>query len=217
MYCIVVGGGKVGYYLTKDLAKAGHEVVLLEKDRARAGRLTEELGELVIQGDGCEAKIMEAVGFGRADMVIAVTGEDEDNLVVCQMAKKAFDVPRTIARVNSPANEPVFAKLGIDTTVSATRLLFNLIEQEVESDTVIPLAALSRGNLEIVEIELSDHSPVVGKTIAELYLPAEGHIMALIREEHGIIPNPTTQLEVGDLVLALVETQHEAALRAVFH
>jgi trk system potassium uptake protein len=217
MYCIVVGGGKVGYYLTKDLAKAGHEVVLLEKERGRAARLVEELGDLILQGDGCEAKIMESVGFGRADLVVAVTGEDEDNLVVCQMAKLAFNVPRTIARVNSPANEEIFATLGIDTTVSATRLLFNLIEQEIESDTIVPLAALSKGNLEIVQIELSDHSPVLGKTIAELYLPSEGHIIALIRNEHGLIPTPQTRLAEGDIVLTLVETQHEGALRAIFH
>src|SRR5919205_1439996 len=152
MYCVVVGGGNVGYYLTKDLVSAGHEVLLLEKDRGRAARLVEELGEVALQGDGCEVRVMEETGFGRADVIVAVTGDDEDNLVVCQMAKRKFDVPRTIARVNSPTNEAIFGKLGIDTTVSSTRIIFNLIEQEIETDQVVPLAALSRGNLEIVAI-----------------------------------------------------------------
>lgn len=216
MYCIIVGGGNVGYYLTKDLASAGHEVLLLEKDRARAARLIEELGERALQGDGCEVRVMEEVGFSRADVIVAVTGEDEDNLIVCQMAKRKFDVPRTIARVNSPANEAVFAKLGIDTTVSSTRIIFNLIEQEIESDQLVPLAALSRGNLEIVQIELSAHSPVVGRRISEINLPTEAHIVSVVRDDKGMLPTPDTVLAVGDSVLTLVSTDRENLLRETF-
>ena len=216
MYSIVVGGGNVGYYLTKDLAAAGHEVLLLEKDRVRAARLVEELGEIVIQGDGCEVRMMEEVGFERADVIVAVTGDDEDNLVVCQMAKSKFAVPRTIARVNSPANEALFSQLGIDTTVSSTRIIFNLIEQEIESDQVVPLAALSRGNLEIVAIELSPHSPVVGRRIGDLRLPAEAHIISVIRQEKGMLPGTDTTLQSGDSVLTLVNTEREGELRSIF-
>jgi len=216
MYCIVVGGGNVGYYLTKDLVIAGHEVLLLEKDRIRAARLIEEIGETCLQGDGCEVRVMEEVGFGRADVIIAVTGEDEDNLIVCQMAKRKFDVPRTIARVNSPANEPLFARLGIDTTVSSTRIIFNLIEQRIESDQVVPLAALSRGNLEIVQIELSPRSPLVGSLISSLNLPAEAHIVTVIRGEKGLLPSPDMALAAGDSVLALVHTEREGELRNTF-
>lgn len=216
MYTIVVGGGNVGYYLTKDLIKAGHEVLLLEKDRTTAARLREDLGEVALQGDGCEVKIMEDAGFGRADVIVAVTGEDEDNLVVCQMAKQRFQVPRTIARVNSPQNEAVFSKLGIDTTVSATRIIFNLIEQEIETDEVIPLAALSRGDLEIVVVELSDHSPVLGQKISGVRLPAEAHIVSVIRDNHGLLPAPDMTLQPGDAVLALVRTDREDELRRNF-
>jgi len=216
VYCIVVGGGNVGYYLTRDLIKAGHEVLLLEKERARATRLIEEMGETALQGDGCEVKMMEEVGFGRADVIVAVTGEDEDNLVVCQMAKQKFRVPRTIARVNSPQNEAIFAKLGIDTTVSATRIIFNLIEQEIESDEVIPLAALSRGNLEVVVVELSDHSPVIGRRIDAVRMPSEAHIVSVIRDEKGLLPTPDMTLQVGDSVLALVATDREDELRRNF-
>lgn len=216
MYCIIVGGGNVGYYLSKDLAAAGHEVLLLEKDRSRAARLVEDLGEMAMQGDGCEVRVMEEVGFGRADVIVAVTGEDEDNLIVCQMAKRKFGVPRTIARVNSPANEALFNKLGIDTTVSATRIIFNLLEQEIESDLVVPLAALSRGNLEIVQVELSPQSPVVGKRIAEVVMPAGAHIVSVIRQDRGLLPAPETVLETGDSVLALVSTERENELVSTF-
>ncbi len=216
MYCIVVGGGNVGYYLTKDLIRAGHEVLLLEKDRGCAARLEEELGETVMQGDGCDVRMMEDAGFARADVVVAVTGEDEDNLVVCQMAKTKFSAPRTIARVNSPANERIFATLGIDGTVSSTRIIFNLIEQEIQTDEVVPIAALSRGNLEIVVVELSRDSRVVGQRISDVHLPAEAHIVSVIREDKGMLPNADMDLRVGDSVLALVSTEQEDDLRRSF-
>jgi trk system potassium uptake protein TrkA len=216
MYCIVVGGGNVGYYLTKDLAAAGHEVLLLEKDRARAARLVDELGDRALQGDGCEVRVMEETGFGRADVIVAVTGDDEDNLVVCQMAKRKYDVPRTIARVNSPSNEAMFAQLGIDTTVSSTRIIFNLIEQEIQTDELVPLAALARGNLEIVAIDLGPQSPLIGQRIDGLNLPQEAHIVSIIRSDHGLLPSPDTTLEIGDSVLTLVATDQEDALRRRF-
>ena len=216
MYVIIIGGGNVGYYLTKDLVNAGHEVLLLEKDRARAQRLTEDLGEVVQQGDGCEARTMAEMGFARADVIVAATGEDEDNLIVCQMAKQRFGITRTISRVNSPANEALFAQLGIDTTVSATRLIFNLIEQEIEVDHLIPVAALARGHLEIVSIELSAHSPVVGRAIGEIALPGEAHIIALLRGDKGLLPSPNAILQEGDTVLTLVQQDQEVALHGVF-
>ncbi|MFM7322375.1 MAG: potassium channel family protein [Armatimonadota bacterium] len=217
MYVVVVGGGNVGYYLVKDLQAAGHEVVLLEKDRARAARLMEELGALVRQGDGCEARVMREHGFDRADVIVAATGEDEDNLIVCQMAKTHFHVKRAIARVNSPANEPLFAELGIDTTVSATRIIFNMIEQEIESGHIVPLAALARGHLEIVTTELSQRSPVAGRTVGELLLPGDAHIVAILRGERGMLPSPNAILQAGDIVLTLVKTDQEPLLRTVFH
>ena len=215
MYVIIIGGGNVGYYLTKDLVGAGHEVLLLEKERARAQRLAEDLGEVVQQGDGCEARVMEEMGFARADVIVAATGEDEDNLIVCQMAKQRFGITRTIARVNSPANEALFAQLGIDTTVSATRLIFNLIEQEIEVDHLIPVAALARGHLEIVSIELSDQSPVVGRSIGEIALPGDAHIIAILRNDKGMLPSPNAILQVGDTVLTLVQQDQEPDLHGV--
>lgn len=216
MYVILAGGGKVGYYLTKTLIDEGHEVLLIEKNRGKAADLAEELGEVVAAGDACEVRTMSEIGMERADVVVAVTGDDEDNLVVCQMAKRRFHVPRTIARVNNPKNEDIFQRLGIDATVSSTRIIFNLIEQQIETDEVIPIAALERGNIEIVEIDLGPNSPVVGKKIPSVTMPQEAVIISIVRDEHAILPNLDVELKEGDSVIALVTADKEAELRNVF-
>jgi trk system potassium uptake protein TrkA len=132
MYIIIVGGGKVGYYLARALLNAPHEVLIIERDARTAERIGEELGEgVVLRGSGDEASTLQRAGAKRADVVIAVTGDDEDNLIVCQVAKRRFNVPRTIARVNNPKNEYIFNRLGIDMTVSATNVILSLIEQEI--------------------------------------------------------------------------------------
>ncbi len=216
MYIIIVGGGNIGYYLAKQLCAARHEVLLLEKDRTRYRILSEELGEVVMQGDGCQADQQLEAGFGRADSVVAATGSDDDNLVVCQMAKMEFNVPRTISRVNDPRNEKLFHQLGIDATVSSTKIIYNLIEQEVGGGEMIPLAALNRGNIEIVEIEIGTKSPVLNKEIRELNLPEEALIISIIRDEHAILPSGETVFELHDSVIALVNADREPELRHVF-
>ncbi|MCL6520735.1 MAG: NAD-binding protein [Armatimonadetes bacterium] len=216
MYIIVAGGGKVGHYLTRALIDAGHEVLLLEKDRSRADYLSEDLGEVVTWGDACEVSTMKEVGMERADVVVAVTGDDEDNLVICQMAKRKFHVPRTIARVNNPKNEDIFEMLGIDATVSSTKIIFNLIEQQIETDEVIPLAPLQRGNIEIVEVDLGPKSPVVGKRINQVVLPQDALIISIVRDGHAILPNIDVVFKEGDSVIALVNADQEAQLRAIF-
>lgn len=216
MYIVIVGGGNVGYYLAKALSNSGHELLLMEKDRAKARAISEELGEMVMQGDGSEVRLLEEAGVGRADVVIAVTGEDDDNLVICQMAKMKFNVPRTIARINDPRNEALFHRLGIDATVSSTKIIYNLLEQEIETGEVIPLAALRRGNIEIVEVEIGPKSPVLGAKIMQLAMPEEALIISLVRDEHGMIPGPETCFEVGDAVIALVRADQEVELRRIF-
>ncbi|MGD0205599.1 MAG: TrkA family potassium uptake protein, partial [Dehalococcoidia bacterium] len=152
MYIIIVGGGKVGYYLAKQLVEDGHEVLVIEKDAAKCQQIADELGDIAVRGDGCEGTTLDAAGTGRADLFIAVTGDDEDNLVACQVAKNKFDVRRTVARINNPKNEIIFKKLGIDTTVSSTALLLANIEQELPSHPLIPLLTLKGSGLEIVEV-----------------------------------------------------------------
>ena len=216
MYVIVVGGGKVGYYLTKQLLSEGHEVLLLEKDRRRQAALAEQMGEVVVQGDGCEVRIMSEAGFGRADVIVAVTGDDEDNLVICQMAKRKFQAPRTVARVNDPDNLTLFEKLGIDTTVSSTQIIFNLLDQQIETGEIIPLAALKNGNIEIVAITVSERSPVLGRNVRDLPLPGDALIISVVREQHAMLPQGDVRFENGDTAIAMVVADEEPQLRHIF-
>ena len=216
MYVIVVGGGKVGYYLTKQLLTEDHEVLLLEKDRRRQAMLAEQLGEIVVQGDGCEVRIMAEAGFGRADVIVAVTGDDEDNLVICQMAKKKFQAPRTVARVNDPNNLSLFEKLGIDTTVSSTQIIFNLLDQQIEPGEVIPLGALKNGNIEVVTITVSERSPVLGRTVQDLPLPGNALVISIVRRDNALLPQGDIRFEAGDTAIAMVAADQELQLHRVF-
>ncbi len=216
MYIVIVGAGNIGYYLAKTLRPTDHEVLLLEKDRLRHRVVAEELGEMVMQGDGCEVRVMEEAGVNRADVIVAVTGSDDDNLVICQMAKFKFQVPHAIARVNDPRNESLFHRLGIDSTVSSTKIIYNLIEQEIETSEVIPIAALKRGHIEIVEVEISAKTPVLHRNIKEVNLPQDALIISLIRNNNALLPTAETTFEVGDDVIALVSAEVEHELRDVF-
>jgi trk system potassium uptake protein TrkA len=216
MYVIVVGGGKVGYYLTKALLSEGYEVVLAEKEKARASELAEELGESVaVRGDGCEAAFLAEIGTERADVVVAVTGDDEDNLVTCQMAKVKFQVPRAIARVNNPKNQGIFERLGIDVTVSATNILLALIEQEIPRHAMVNLISLKQAGMEIVEVEIPDSSPVAGKRLRDIGLARDMHISVVLRGDETITPTADTELLTGDKVYALIREDNENEFRAL--
>jgi trk system potassium uptake protein TrkA len=203
MYVIVVGGGKVGYYLTKALASAGQEVTVIEKLRRRFDLLQEEFVDAAFLGDGCEVRTLEQAGAARADLVAAVTGDDEDNLVICQMAKRKFKVKRVIARINNPKNEVTFQMLGIDETVSSTKLIYSLIEQEVEVADVIPLTALRKGRLELVEVALTADSPSVNRRVRDLSLPASCTLAILVRGNDSEIIHGDTVLRAGDIIVAI--------------
>jgi len=216
MYIIVVGGGEVGYHLSKVLLTDGHEVLILEQDAARCERLTEELGSIVYRGDGCEASTLDSVGTGRADMLVAVTDGDEDNLVACQVAKHKFNVPRTIARITNPNNETIFKLLGIDATVSSTNVILAHIEQELPYHPIIPLLKLKRGTLEVVEVKIPAESKVVGKKINAFQLPQGSAVLLVIGKEKGPqIPTTNTVIEAEDEVIAITSAENEEPLRAM--
>lgn len=205
MYIILVGGGNVGLQLAKRLIAREHEVLVLEKDAKGVARLENTLGEeSVMLGDGCEIATQKEAGFGRADVVVAVTGEDEDNLVVCQMAKTIWNVDRVLARVNDPTHEDIFKEIGIDQTVSATKIIFSLLEQQITDDDLIPVGALAKGNIEVVEVLLSNRSPVVGKLVRDVALPARTNLVWILREEQGLLVSGDTHLLEGDTLVALV-------------
>src|SRR5579859_4648282 len=216
MYIIVGGGGQIGYYVVKGLLAQGHEVLLLDKDSRRVQTLSDELGSAVLRGDACEARTMDEVGCNRADVVIAVTGEDEDNLVICQMAKQRFHVARTIARVNNPQHNDLFLKLGIDVTVSPTRSILSLIESELPGSRFIQLMTLKRAGLEIVEMTVPTTSSIVGKTLGQINLPRSCNLTLIIRDGSHIFPDKETVLEANDDVYALVTREGEAELRRTF-
>ena len=203
MFVLVVGGGKVGYYLTKELIGSGHEVVLMEKDKDRANQIADEIGSVVISHDGCEGKYLGEAGANRADIVAAVTGDDEDNLVICQMAKHHFDVPRTIARVNNPKNESLFKHLGVDELISPTRMILGSIEQDIPVHELLHLGALGEGELELIEAHLQAGSPAIGKAPRDLSMPDGCSLFAVIRDGIATPLRPDTILNEGDKVIAI--------------
>lgn len=210
----MVGGGKVGYNLVKLLLAEGHELLLIEKDKRKLPSLIGEFGESVMEGNGSRVGVLREGGANRADVLVAVTGRDEDNLVICQIAKTVFKCPRTIARINDPRNDELFASLGIDATVSSTRLIESLIEEQVKAeDMVIPLVTLRTGGLEIIEVELSPSSALIGKKIRDIDLPEGAIFTTVIRGEKLIVPRGETELNAGDRVIALVRKASEQALR----
>jgi trk system potassium uptake protein TrkA len=213
VYIIVVGGGKVGYYLTKTLLNEGHEVLLIERNLQKVDIYNERFGSVVIGGDGAEASTLASAGAARADVVIAVTGEDEDNLVVCQMAKQKFHVKRTIARVNNPKNEQLFRLLGVDVTVSQTNYILNLIEQAIPERAFIHLLNLRHADLAIIEATISGASPISGQSIDDVEFPVDCVIAAISRGPDLIVPRGSTVIEPGDEIIAVTRREQEDDLR----
>ncbi|MBM2827422.1 MAG: portal protein [Dehalococcoidia bacterium] len=203
MYIIVAGGGKVGYYLSKSLIEAGHEVLIIEQSAAKCRAMTDELGNVVLLGDACEVTTLMDAGTARAEVVIAVTGDDEDNLVICQVSKIRFRVPVTIARINNPKNEAIFKKMGIDITVSATNVIMEQIQLQLPSHPTLHLMKLHSMGLEVVEVKIPSGAKAVGKQIKDLSLPPDSTISLVINKT----------LEEDDEVVAVTKTEHEEALR----
>ncbi|MCK5433984.1 MAG: TrkA family potassium uptake protein [Dehalococcoidales bacterium] len=215
MYIIIIGGGEVGYYLSKALLNEGHEILVVEKNAARSEFIIDELGSVCVRGDGCEAATLAQVGTSRADMLIAVTGDDEDNLVACQVAKHKFNVPRTIARITNPKNEAIFKKLGIDVTVSSTNIILEYIEEEVPTHPLTHLLTIRDKGLEIVEVRIPDDSTTVGKAVKELSLPPESTLSLLIRKgQKPQVFTANTILQAEDQIIAVTTPESEEALRA---
>jgi trk system potassium uptake protein TrkA len=217
MFVIVVGGGKVGYYLTKELLEAGHELVIIEKDAHRARQIADEVGSIVLNRDGCEGRHLAEAGANRASIVAAVTGDDEDNLVVCQMAKHHFDVPRTIARVNNPKNEALFRHLGVDEIISPTRMALAAIEQDIPVHELLHLAQLRSADaaeeLQLVEAQIAPDSPAVGRRPSDINLPEGCSLFVLLRANLVVPLRAETVFRAGDKVLAISRTECETALR----
>jgi trk system potassium uptake protein TrkA len=212
MYIVVVGAGKVGWFLAKRLCVSKHTVGIIEKDRTVCEEIAKELNALVIHGDGCDPRILEEAGAGRADVVAAVTGEDEDNLIVCQLAKEKFGVRRAVGRVNNPDNCFTFSELGVDVPVDSTEIIAKIIEEEVSFLDFINLMSFKRGKLTIVRVDLPADSPAIDKKVKDVALPPDSVLVSILRGEEVIIPKGNTVLRPGDDIIAITTVGNEPQL-----
>ena len=214
MYILIAGGGKVGANLTRSVLDLGHEVTLIEQRRERFETLEEEFEHRVQVGDATELFVLERAGIARPpDLVVAVTGDDEDNMIICQIARDKFGVGKVIARVNDPRNQEHFDLLGVTPTISATSIILAMIEHEVPAHGLIHLLQLSKENLEIVEVQLDKDSPCVGKLVERLQLPSGSRLITVMREGEAQMAVADTRLEAGDQILAVLEPGKEEELR----
>jgi trk system potassium uptake protein TrkA len=213
-FIIVVGGGQVGKNVTRTLLELNHEVVVLEQRRDRFALLEEEFGHRARYGDATELAVLESAGIRRpADIVVAVTGDDEDNIVICQLAKELYGIEKVVARVNDPRNQVHFDLLGITPSVSATEMVIALVQHEMPQHELVHLVNLARENLEIVEVEVGWKASAAGKRVEELRLPATARLISVVREGNAEIAVGSTELRAGDQVLAILEPGGESELR----
>lgn len=212
MYVIIVGGGRIGRYIAKDMSEKGHDVTVIERRAERCEQLVAETDVLVIEGDAGDVRYLEQAHVDRADVFVATTHEDDDNLVSCQLAKIEFGIKRAISRVNTPKNVEIFEKLGIE-AVSSTRLISELLENEFSVGELVRLNSLRGGKVSLVEVRIPDDGRA-GRAIQDLGLPHNAVLVAIFRDDETIIPRGTAQIEPGDEVVALITPEVEDELRA---
>jgi trk system potassium uptake protein TrkA len=216
MYALVAGGGKVGANVARSLLRAGHEVTLIEQRSTRFEQLENEFEHQVLLGDATELHVLELAGIARPpDLVFAVTGDDEDNLIICQLAKEGYRVPKAVARVNDPRNQEHFDLLGITQTVCATSNILGLVEHELPEHGIVRLLELRKENLEIVELQVDKDSPAAGKRVAGLTLPDGARLISIMRNGRSELAHDSSVLRPGDQVLAVLEPGKEDQLRRV--
>jgi trk system potassium uptake protein TrkA len=217
VFVLIVGAGKVGLNTARQLLQLGHEIVLIEQRKSRFDIVEEELGEeCLVFGDGTEVWVLEKAGIGRADMVVAVTGDDEDNIVISQIATLKFGVPKIVARVNNPFNEATFDLLGIKNTVCATTAMLRLIMHELPVHKYVHLLSLRGEGLELVELEVSENSPFADTYVQDIDLPSGVLLAAIVRAGQALVARGSTLILAGDYVLCLVPHGKEKDLIKVF-
>ncbi|MFN2489053.1 MAG: TrkA family potassium uptake protein [Actinomycetota bacterium] len=214
MRIAIAGAGAVGFYVAGDLCSKGHNVTLIEQDKEHAAALKPELDVNWVVGDACELYTLDAAVLSSCDVMVAATGDDEDNLVISLLAKQEFAVPRVVARVNHPDNVWLFTETwGVDVAVSTPHLLTSLVEEAVSVGDIVRLLQLEQGKVALLEVTLDEGSPAHGKTVRELNMPPDCTLVAIVRDRHVIAPKSETSLEVGDEVLALAGAEAEPDLR----
>jgi trk system potassium uptake protein len=219
MEVVIVGGGSVGRFIAEQLVASSHEVTIVDNDPdvvARGAQIPEESAVTWLRGDGCDVEVLKAAGLERADVVAAVTGDDEDNLVVSLLAKQEFAVPRVVARVNNPKNEWMFNQSwGVDVAVSTPHLITGLVQEAVTVGSFVRLMSFEGGKARLAEVTLAPGSPAADKEIAELRFPRDATVVAVLRGDRLVVPHGDTILRQGDEVMVLITDDSEAAVREV--
>ncbi|HEX2235487.1 MAG TPA: TrkA family potassium uptake protein [Actinomycetota bacterium] len=214
MRIAIAGAGNVGLYVGGDLRAKGHDVTLIEQNKDHAAVLMDELDANWVIGDACELHTLDSAVLSSCDVMVAATGDDEDNLVISLLAKQEFAVPRVVARVNHPDNAWLFTESwGVDVAVSTPHLLTSLVEEAVSVGDIVRLLQLEQGKVALLEVTLDEGSPANGKTVRDLKMPADGTLVAIVRDRHVIAPSGDTPLQAGDEVLALASAEAEPDLR----
>jgi trk system potassium uptake protein len=216
VFVLIVGGGKVGINTARSLKKMGHEIMLVEQRRSRYDLLLDELEDAILLGDGTEIYVLEKAGIARADLVVAVTGDDEDNVIIAQVAEMKFGVTKCVARVNNPYNQPTYDLLGIDATICAATSMISLIQHELPVHKFVHLLTLKHENIEVVELEVGHTSPFANKFVADIELPDGVLLSAIMRGGSAILARGSTEILPGDYVLCLLEPGKETELIKVF-
>ncbi|KNY25119.1 potassium channel family protein [Pseudobacteroides cellulosolvens] len=216
MFIVIVGGGKVGYYLIKSLIPHNHKIVVFDPVAEICHKIANELNIPVINGDGTDIDKLTKIGLSDADIFIAVTGKDEDNLIACQLAKKNFGVKRTIARVNNPKNITVFERLGVDIAVSSTSIITDLIEQEVDDSGIKTIMKLKKGKIVLTEIDVRSTHAICDKLLKDIQLPRDCILISIIRDDEIIIPNGYTMIKSGDCIIAATSKEKQQELKEYF-
>jgi len=217
MYVVIAGGGKVGVNLARELLEKGYEVTLIEQRRDRYTVIEDELEHVVQYGDATEMWVLERAGVLRADLLVAVTGDDEDNILICQMAKEKYMCERIVARVNNPRNVEHFNLLGIRPAVSATNMILRLIEHEVPKIGLVHLLELTDDQIEIIEVEVIEGAPAANAAVSDIPLPDGSLIISVLRPDGGFVPRADTVIGVGDEVLVVLAPGLEEQVAAVFN
>ena len=212
MHIVIVGAGKVGYFLAKRLSESKHVVSVVDKEKTVCAEIAKRLDILVINGDGCDPHILEQAGVTRAEVVAAVTGDDEDNLIICQLAKEIFKVQRTVGRVNNPDDEHTFSELGVDVPIDATKIIAKIIEEEVSFSDFVNLMSFKRGKLAIVRVDLPEDSPVINTQVQDIRLPPDSVLVSIVRGDEVVVPKGNTILKPGDDIIALTLVGNEQQL-----
>ena len=212
MFIVVVGCGRVGYQLTKSLLATGHEVVVIEKDEGRCKALTDEVGTVAMRGDGTEVRVLKESGAARADVIVAVTDMDEDNLSVCQIAKHSFDTPKTMALVKDPQIDVLFKILGVDGIVNSTHLALSAIEDEIPGRALVHLMDLKDHRMEMISVNIPPDGVMVGKPLSEIELPPNSFISLVVKEDESVLPSDGVVIGSGDDIVVVTDPDKEQLL-----